>query len=496
MVLDILFLLFLGEKSAKFVNSRIKPTNSLIKVDPENEKFRIGYATIRLTNPSYRCISVKIIFKNIIFIGFVLLLAGCNSSGGEAQEGLRVAENPMLRFFERKVGKILYLSLDGNLYTINQAGEEITQITQDGNLDPQSEDFRAYKYFAWSPDSENIAMFGRDADAYFVCTSLADGSNFVQQYTSAEGDPAYLAWAPNSEGISFLTNQWQIVGFEMQMHYLPIGNDLPAQTIGSGKDYYSAWGPGETPRFIAHVTSETEGEIRIISPTSGQDTALRLPAGTFETPAWSPDGDQLLMAIREKNAVENQLVITNLEGSIQTRLGDAGSSTAFGWSPNGKQVAYISSDRQWGGAMGTLTIQTVDAPDKKVIVDDPFIFAFFWAPDSKQIAYFTLDVAAGNVTSDTAEGISTLISLYMVDVKSGERKNLLSFYPTIPYMEVLERFDQYQHSATFWSPDSENFVISSRSEDGGGAVIVVVPVSGNIQPRPIANGWMAFWSPK
>jgi Tol biopolymer transport system component len=445
-------------------------------------------------------IRMNTIFKNIIFFGIVLLLVGCSSAPGEETEGLQVPESPLLRYFERKTGRILYLSMDGNLYTINQAGEEGQQITQDGNLDLNSEDFRAYIHFAWSPDSEKIAYVGLSQQQYTIHTVNADGTEPVENFASADGQPVYLSWTPDSETVCFLTDQWLSGQDGVQMHSLntqETADDAEVTMLGRGEYYYGMWEPGRGSKFLAHITRDSESRVMLIDPGEPvHETTLKLLPGTFHTPAWAPDGKQLLIAMADPDTHANELVITDLEGQILNRLGMVGNSTAFSWAPDGAQVAYISSVRKWGPALGPLTVQNVDNPEEKFTVDDPYISAFFWSPDSQQIAYFTLEVTTGDVQAESNSGFSSLLTLYALDVKSGERKNLLSFYPTVPFLEVLQGFDQYQYSTNFWSPDSENFVISSSIEGGTSAVIVVVPVSGNLAPRPIAEGLMGIWSSK
>lgn len=429
-----------------------------------------------------------------------LLLTGCGRGAGQESEGLRVPESSLLRVFEHKSGQILYLGGDGNLYTCNQAGEDIIQITEDGNLDQTKDDFRGYTRFAWAPDSTKIAFIGRDHQTFVLSTANADGSNQVENFSGTEGDPIYLAWTPDGQYVSFLTNLWNPAGGVMKMYYLNREEASNVMSPEGGAAYHWVWEPGGGSRFLAHVERDGQSQILMISTRPEHEAVIQIHPGIFSTPAWSPDGQQLLLAIADPVQEQNTLVITNLQGVVQRKIGPAGNSTAFSWSPDGTQIAYIASDRKLGNPLGPLTVQNMAPPNTetsdRVIVDDPYIFAFFWSPNSEKLAYFTLDVAPGDVYSPDSGGVSSLVTLYVLDIKTGERKNLLSFYPTYPFMDVLQHFDQYQYSASFWSPDSENMIISALDNGGQTPVLVVVPMTGNVEPRQIAQGWLGFWSTK
>src|ERR1700745_1042065 len=67
-------------------------------------------------------------------------------------DGLRVPQNQLSGLLERKSGLIAYLGTDGNIYTIDQAGQRKTQITKDAFV--SNTDFMFYGLPTWSPDSQ------------------------------------------------------------------------------------------------------------------------------------------------------------------------------------------------------------------------------------------------------------------------------------------------------------------------------------------------------
>jgi hypothetical protein len=85
----------------------------------------------------------------------ILLLAALLLGGlaaGCAASGVQMQESEFLRILERKSGLIAYLGMDGNIFTVNQAGEDPVQLTDDVGELPLELVF-AYRMFAWSPRS-------------------------------------------------------------------------------------------------------------------------------------------------------------------------------------------------------------------------------------------------------------------------------------------------------------------------------------------------------
>jgi hypothetical protein len=85
-----------------------------------------------------------------------------------------------------------------------------------------------------------------------------------------------------------------------------------------------------------------------------------------------------------------------------------------------------------------------------------------------------------------------LVELHVLDVTSGESRELFTYRPTQQFLSILPYFDQYHQSATIWSPDNNNLVLSFLGESGPG--IAVVAASGKLEPRFLTQGYLAFWS--
>ena len=177
-------------------------------------------------------------------------------------------------------------------------------------------------------------------------------------------------------------------------------------------------------------------------------------------------------------------------------------NTAFAWSDQSDRIAYIEGTKTArAGVIGTLHVVDVNTSDE-LFSDDDDVIAFFWSPNGEKIAYFVLKI--NSATSSSSDGQSSsdskvqqqiLLQLKMLDVESGESKDLLAFQPTDQFLAILPYFDQYHQSATIWSPDNFNLVLPLIAGDGTPS-LAIVPASGQLEPRIMTQGYLAFWSRK
>jgi hypothetical protein len=79
-------------------------------------------------------------------------------------------------------------------------------------------------------------------------------------------------------------------------------------------------------------------------------------------------------------------------------------------------------------------------------------------------------------------------------VETEELEPLVSFDPTVDFLQLIPFFDQYHLSLTFWSPDSRYLVISKENADETSGTIWIVDTSGEEEPREVAEGTLGIWS--
>jgi len=132
---------------------------------------------------------------------------------------------------------------------------------------------------------------------------------------------------------------------------------------------------------------------------------------------------------------------------------------------------------------------------KELFKENEDVLAFFWSPNGDKIAYFIpkINSDSGQGSSDTQTQQQVLLQLKILDAKSGKSKELFTFQPTDQFFAILPYFDQYHQSATIWSPDSYNLVLPVIATNGTPS-LAIVPANGQLEPRILTHGYLAFWS--
>ncbi len=437
-------------------------------------------------------------FSKIRLFGFILLamalaLAGCKQQEEPVdQGGLRLPESPLLTFLERKSGFITYVGSDGNIYIVNQIGSNPTAITDDADL--EGDTVRYYQFPTWSPDSKSLTFFSISGSSEADLTSAIyvvddDGKNKVEAFTLDDGSrPIYLSWSPDSANISFIAT---IPGGDgLTLNMVPAAGG-EATLLDTGAPYYWDWRPDGSGMMI-HAggarNADPTARLSFLNLTDGVvEDGLLLKPSPFQSPAFSPDGAQVLLAA-ENDEGSHALLLTDLLGGIETEIATFDTSVAFSWSPDGKRVAYINSNDPTY-IVGKLNFVELSDPATTVEADQEDIIAFYWSPDSKKAAYFV-----PVQTDDGSGGTLLYLKMYVADVTTGKSTLLWTFVPTQEFIQTILYFDQYSRSATIWSPDSQNLVIPMFFPDENAAAIILVPATGNLQPRLLQEGTMAFWS--
>ena len=429
-----------------------------------------------------------------LLVPLALLVSACLPAG------VRVPQSPLSGVLERKSGLIAYLATDGNIYTVDQGGQRKTQITKDAFADNSK--YMFYGLPTWAPDGQSLAFVsyagdsGQNPTTMSLFTAHKDGTKLVAAHTSA--DPlVYYYWSPNSLKLGFISaTSNSNLAFEV---ISPDGKT--SQLVDAGSPYYWTWAP-DSRTVLAH--SGTHLSLLQVDQEVVEQ-AINIEPADFKAPAFSPNGQQVLVA-GQTAAGKSALMVADATGQNPKNLVEYTGSIAFVWSPNGQRVAYLVSDSSSAGSTGHLVVADPTGKSKPVELRGSDVLAFFWSPDSKSLAYFTQvqetasktpvptpTVDPSNPTTATGSSGSLILRLSVFDAGSGQSHTVASYSPSERFLQVIPYFDQYNQSLTIWSPDSRNLVVSAYRSDGTPA-IWVVEASGHLDPRFIATGWMGFWS--
>ena len=413
--------------------------------------------------------------------------------------GLNMAPSPLLRFLERKAGRIIYIGEDANLYTIDQGGGRQKAITTDGFIpDTGSGPRRVYQFPAWAPDGQHLAFVGINAtdtqvDSASLYIASADGDDRVEVFKSDAELPIYLYWSPDSQAVGFLTKS--ATTEDSTLHLVPAQGGESQQLV-SGSPLFWSWAP-DNHSILVHrgdpASGDPQTELKLVSlEGSAQAEKLNVSPIQFQSPSWSPNGQDLLLALKDSG--KDVLALANRKGAIRQVIDEVDGPVSFGWSPDGKKIAYMSGAGLLG-PFGTLSVVDADQPEKKTTITEDGLAGFFWSLDGRKLAYFTSEgqVPVPSASGSGNSGQSQLLKLTVLDSWTGKSQMVTEFIPTLSFLGILSAFDQYQHSITIWSPDSRNLVLSSYNTSGQPG-IYVVEASRNLKPLLVTGGYLGFWS--
>jgi Tol biopolymer transport system component len=419
-------------------------------------------------------------------------------------EGVRVPQSEFSALLEPKSGLIAYLGVDGNLYTIDQGGNNEKAITADAKSD--ADGYRVYGLPAWSPDGQSLAFVSyagppnQDPNQMSLYTARRDGTNLVEAHSGSDF-LVYWSWAPDGKRVGFLANSGS--GRLAFKTVPPEGGQ--AEIVDAGVPYYWDWAPNSSA-VLAHAggastPATANARLSLLQFDRGViEQVLEVRPAEFKAPDYSPDGARVLIAGRTESGA-SALMVTDVLGGNARVITEYEGSIAFAWSPNGQRIAYLVSTSAAAGTPGELVIADPAGRRDPTVVADKQVYAFFWSPDSKSVAYFseaevepeadaTPEAGGGAAAAQTGP---FLMSLDVLNAGNGRSHNVATYVPTERWLQIIPNFDQYHHALTIWSPDSKNLVVSAYAGQDQPAIFVVA-ASGRLEPRFIALGWMGFWS--
>ena len=278
------------------------------------------------------------------------------------------------------MGLIAYVGNDGNIYTIDLDGKQPIAITQDANLNPAAGQVgRIYQYPSWAPDGQHLAFarfsLSKSGPEVSLFSTLSNGKNPVNTFTSQSFQPFYLSWSPDSQTIAFLGSDASGMA-----QYLVAASGGESKFISSGQPYYWDWSP-DNHTLIVHIGGDSSANPNARLAFIGLDGStpnkeLDLKPASFEAPAWSPAGDVLALAT-QSDAGDDELILAGQDGKIKQVLTKLSGPVDFAWSPKGDYLAYAVFDPTGSVPTIHLVVQDSTQPDLHNEVAQGDLAAFF-----------------------------------------------------------------------------------------------------------------------
>ncbi len=390
-------------------------------------------------------------------------------------------------------GRIAYIGMDYNVYTIDSGEEDHTALTTDAGV--SGDTLRYYQLPTWSSDGR-LAFFATilersGAAATEILIATAESSETESVYTGDGQNLTYAYWSPrncgdNCRDLAVLLGDSSVNGFVVEL--IRSGERSRAIPIGTGAPFYFSWSAdGES--MIWHRNNQ---RIDIFDVGSGEvvETLEETP-GVFAAPGWSPVDDRLLFGAAAGSGETDLVIAAN--GVVTPLASGLTGPVWFAWSPDGSHVAYKHGDSPLF-VVDTATGRTVARAQAQAN-----IVAFFWSPDSRSIAYVTPfeDTPGSFSAKPNAQQEQPQVPRLrwsVLDVAQGSVRQLSAFTPTQEMIYLLSFFDQFAYSHRVWSPDSRHLIYAEIAPDRHPVISLLDATQAIAVPLIIADGVFGVWS--
>lgn len=332
----------------------------------------------------------------------------------------------------------LAFSPDGShiAYSSNASGQFNLWVQPvDGGEAKQLTDYtdRAVRDVAWSPDGSRILFTAdREGDEFYQLflipaaggepTALTDRPDV--QYFLAEN-----AWSPDGREIAYAGNDREPTAQDIIVRDLDTGEER--RLIADGKVHFAAdWSPDGRYLSSVEFRSNTESQISVLEPASGEREVLELSAepALFLPGPWSADGKGFWI-VTDAGRDFSGLQYYDIEANKAEWVFEPDwNIEAIAASDDGRYLAWSLNAAGYSRltVRDLITGEDIALPDLPPGILKPFTRGLWFSPDSRRIAMFLegpthaadifiLDLTKQTITRLTQSARADLSSVEMVE---------------------------------------------------------------------------------
>jgi Tol biopolymer transport system component len=299
---------------------------------------------------------------------------------------------PQLKYWS-KDGATIYYRLGVNLFALNVASGQTTQVT---NFEPDH--FRNVSNmsldadFSISPHEDRIAYIDvRDGQVDIWAMPMRGGA--AVQVTNDLAEDRNPLWHPDAKRIIYSSNRDGI--FQICVAYLD-GRKPQQITFGDADSFVSD--VSADGKKILYGALREESDIYEVTVDTGEERQITSDVGCELWPDISPDGKSVaFQAGRDLGQIEDCAILTrSIEGeSRQIRLATSGIDPR--WSPDGRRLAFLRSSKD---SWNIWTVRATGGDERQTTNRGVHIFGYTsvplnrmqaqyysWSPDGSRIVY-------------------------------------------------------------------------------------------------------------
>jgi len=306
-------------------------------------------------------------------LALALLVGGC--SGNDEDGGKKTTSTtaeaavtttalaPLAKGAE--LWELAYLSTDEKQTTVFLTDGKGSETDVVAKVDGRAEVLR------WSPDGSKLLLDG-DATGDFEIAIIDAASGEAQavapSLTSNEGG---AAWSPDGRSIAFFSNRDG--GFAGYVAPAAGGEPVrvsPPEAEGVGD---LAWSPDGT-RIAFSTSFGVDSDVWVVNADGTDPKKVSTLAGSTQ-PAWSPDGDLLVISAQPVGAESAGIFTLDPVTGTTEELTNTEFRDAFPvWSPDGRFIYFVSAvanDDADGGAADDILRVDLDGGEPEPVISDP-----------------------------------------------------------------------------------------------------------------------------